>query len=111
LARIADAPEGLMGVDLSAALAALKRHLAPIARVRRDGRWLTLPAAELVPGDVILLSLGALVPADARIAVGTVLVDYPLSPAGVAGVWLAALAFAQMLDQVKLLVTSRIAIE
>ena len=58
-----------------AALAALKKRLAPTALVRRDGEWVRLPAAELVPGDVIRLPLGALVPADAIIVSGTVMVD------------------------------------
>jgi len=59
----------------SAALAALKQRLAPAALVRRDGSWTKRPAADLVPGDVIRLPLGAVVPADARIASGAVLVD------------------------------------
>jgi len=59
----------------SAALAALKKRLAPTALVRRDGEWIRLPAAELVPGDVIRLPLGALVPADAVIVAGSVMVD------------------------------------
>ena len=58
-----------------AALAALKKRLAPTALVRRDGEWIRLPASELVPGDAIRLSLGALVPADATIASGSVMVD------------------------------------
>jgi H+-transporting ATPase len=58
-----------------AALAALKKRLAPTALVRRDGEWVRLPAAELVPGDAIRLPLGALVPADARIVAGSLLVD------------------------------------
>jgi H+-transporting ATPase len=58
-----------------AALAALKKRLAPTALVRRDGEWIRLPASELVPGDVIKLSLGGLVPADATIAAGSVMVD------------------------------------
>ncbi|HYA47777.1 MAG TPA: plasma-membrane proton-efflux P-type ATPase [Burkholderiales bacterium] len=57
------------------ALAALKKRLAPTALVRRDNEWVRLPAAELVPGDAIQLSLGALVPADARIVAGSILVD------------------------------------
>jgi H+-transporting ATPase len=57
------------------ALAALKKRLAPTALVRRDGNWVRLPAAELVPEDVIQLSLGALVPGDATIVSGAVLVD------------------------------------
>jgi len=59
----------------TAALAALKKRLAPTALARRDGRWIKLAAAELVPGDAIKLPLGALVPADARIASGAVMVD------------------------------------
>ena len=59
----------------SAALAALKRRLAPTALVRRDGEWVRLPASELVPGDAIRLPLGALVPADAAIVSGSLLVD------------------------------------
>ena len=58
-----------------AALAALKKRLAPTALVRRDGEWIRLPAAELVPGDVVRLLLGALVPADMRILSGSLLVD------------------------------------
>ena len=58
-----------------AALAALKKRLAPTALVRRDGEWARLPASELVPGDVVRLPLGALVPADAGIVSGSVMVD------------------------------------
>jgi H+-transporting ATPase len=49
------------------AVAALKAHLAPQARVLRDGAWTTIPARELVPGDVIRLRMGDIVPADARL--------------------------------------------
>jgi H+-transporting ATPase len=63
--------EGRAGV----ALAALKKRLAPTALARRDGEWVRLPAAELVPGDLIRLPLGALVAADATILSGSVLVD------------------------------------
>jgi H+-transporting ATPase len=58
-----------------AALALLKNKLAPTALVLRDGKWQRLAASELVPGDIIRLPLGALVPADARIASGSLLVD------------------------------------
>jgi H+-transporting ATPase len=58
-----------------AALAALKERLAPSALVRRDDDWVRLPAAELVPGDAIRLLLGALVPADARVVSGSLIVD------------------------------------
>ena len=48
----------------SDALAALKKGLAPKARVLRDGTWLSIDAAELVPGDVVNVSAGQIVPAD-----------------------------------------------
>ncbi|MGD8584175.1 MAG: cation-transporting P-type ATPase, partial [Chloroflexota bacterium] len=44
-------------------ITALKERLAPEAHVRRDGRWQTIPARELVPGDLIRLRLGEIVPA------------------------------------------------
>ena len=52
------------------AIDALKAQLAITARVRRDGNWVTPPARELVPGDVIRLRLGDIVPADARLLDG-----------------------------------------
>ena len=52
------------------AIAALKAELAIKARVKRDGKWITPPARELVPGDVIRLRLGDIVPADARLLEG-----------------------------------------
>ena len=52
------------------AIAALKAKLAIKARVRRDGKWVTPPARELVPGDVIRLRLGDIVPGDARLLEG-----------------------------------------
>jgi H+-transporting ATPase len=58
-----------------ATLALLKQRLAPRTRVRRDGTWRDLPAAELVPGDVVQLSLGGIVPADLRLLAGEVLLD------------------------------------
>ena len=48
----------------SNALDALKKGLAPKARVLRDGSWQTLDAAALVPGDVVNVSGGQIVPAD-----------------------------------------------
>ena len=45
------------------------------ARVRRDGDWVTVPAAELVLGDIVQLSLGSVVPADGRIVAGSLLLD------------------------------------
>lgn len=52
------------------AVAALKARLANKARVKRDGKWLTPAARELVPGDVIRVRLGDIVPADARLLDG-----------------------------------------
>lgn len=46
------------------AVAALKAHLAPQARVLRDTVWASLPARELVPGDFIRVRMGDIVPAD-----------------------------------------------
>jgi H+-transporting ATPase len=54
----------------SDAIAALKAKLAIKARVKRDGKWLNPPARELVPGDVIRMRLGDIVPADARLLDG-----------------------------------------
>ncbi|HQT78022.1 MAG TPA: cation-transporting P-type ATPase, partial [Rhodopila sp.] len=44
-----------------ATLAALKSRLALSASVKRDGAWKTVPATDLVPGDLVKLSLGAVV--------------------------------------------------
>jgi H+-transporting ATPase len=58
-----------------ATLAALKSRLALNASVRRDDAWSTIPAAGLVPGDIVKLSLGAVVAADVRLIEGEVLLD------------------------------------
>ena len=50
------------------AIAALKARLALRARVKRESAWKTIPARELVPGDVIRLCLGDIVPADGGLA-------------------------------------------
>ena len=52
------------------AIEALKAKLAITARVRREGTWNAAPAKDLVPGDVIRLRLGDIVPADARLLDG-----------------------------------------
>jgi Ca2+-transporting ATPase len=49
------------------ALAALKKLAAPDAQVLRDGRRQSIPAYELVPGDIVLLEAGNFVPADIRL--------------------------------------------
>ena len=51
-------------------IAALKAKLAIKARVIRDGKWINPAARELVPGDVIRLRLGNVIPADARLLAG-----------------------------------------
>jgi H+-transporting ATPase len=52
------------------AIAALKAKLAIKAQVKRDGKWTNPEARALVPGDVIHLRLGDIVPADARLLEG-----------------------------------------
>ena len=54
---------------------ALKSRLALVAAVRRNDKWTTVPAAQLVPGDILKLSLGTVVAADVRLADGSVLLD------------------------------------
>jgi len=58
-----------------ATLAALKSRLALNASVRRDGAWKTVPAAQLVPGDIVKLSLGSVVAADVHLTAGDILLD------------------------------------
>ena len=52
------------------AIEALKGNLAPIARVLRDGKWQNVAARLLVPGDVVLVKLGNIVPADLELREG-----------------------------------------
>jgi H+-transporting ATPase len=52
------------------AIALLKQKLALKARVLRDGSWHEVAAAKLVPGDMVRLKLGDIVPADARLHEG-----------------------------------------
>ncbi len=56
--------------EASNALAALKEQLALNARSRRDGKWQEIPARELVPGDVIRLRGGDIIPADVKLVDG-----------------------------------------
>ncbi len=49
------------------AIAALKQQLASSARVFREGAWVTVAVRELVPGDVVRVRLGDVVPADLRV--------------------------------------------
>jgi H+-transporting ATPase len=52
------------------AIAALKATLALQARVKRDGTWTTVPAREMVPGDLMRIRIGDIIPADARLLEG-----------------------------------------
>ena len=58
-----------------ATLAALKSRLALNASVQRDGEWKTVPAAEVVCGDLVKLSLGGVVAADVHLTGGSVELD------------------------------------
>jgi H+-transporting ATPase len=59
----------------NATLALLKQRLSPRVKLRRDDAWIDANAADVVPGDIVQLSLGGIVPADARIVSGSVLLD------------------------------------
>lgn len=54
----------------SDAIELLKQRLSPTARVRRDGKWMETSARVLVPGDVIRVRLGDIIPADVKLAGG-----------------------------------------
>jgi len=58
-----------------AALALLKQRLSLKSRVKRDGAWVDAPAADLVPDDIVQISLGEVVPADVTLIAGSLLVD------------------------------------
>ena len=57
----------------SDALDALKKGLAPRARALRDGSWTSIDAAELVPGDIVNVTAGQIVPADLLLTDGAYL--------------------------------------
>ena len=50
-----------------AAVEALMSSLSPVAKVKRDDKWSSIPAREVVPGDIISVKLGDIVPADAKL--------------------------------------------
>lgn len=58
------------------ALALLRRRLIIQVRVRRNGAWQRLAAERLVPGDLIHMRMGDMVPADARLSIGNMMVDH-----------------------------------
>jgi len=53
----------------------LRRRLQVSARVRRESHWLLVPARELVPGDILRVRAGDIVPADVKCLEGTLSVD------------------------------------
>jgi H+-transporting ATPase len=53
----------------------LRKKLYVNSKVLRDGKWIFKPAREIVPGDIILVRIGDVVPADMRLVDGQVLVD------------------------------------
>ena len=59
----------------SMAMEALKQRLSIQSRVKRDGTWSVIPARELVPGDLIRVRAGDILPADMKIVGGNVNVD------------------------------------
>ncbi len=61
--------------DSQKAVDLLKSRLALSMRVLREGEWTSLPAREAVPGDLVSVKLGEIVPADAKIVEGNLSVD------------------------------------
>ncbi len=55
------------------AIALLKQRLALKARVRRDGNWQDIAADQLVPGDVVIVTIGGIIPADGKLIDGAYL--------------------------------------
>ncbi|VVC85450.1 plasma-membrane proton-efflux P-type ATPase [Sideroxydans sp. CL21] len=53
----------------------LRRRLQISSRVLRDANWQVVPARELVPGDIVRVRAGDVIPADVRLLTGTVSVD------------------------------------
>ena len=49
------------------AVQTLMASLAPESKAKRNGEWKTIDAAELVPGDIISIKLGDVIPADGRV--------------------------------------------
>ena len=62
---------GIMGLIQEAkaekSLEALKKMVAPVTKVRRDGKTITVKGTEVVPGDIVILEAGNYVPADCRL--------------------------------------------
>lgn len=62
--------EFFQGYKAGNALAALKEKLASVARVKRDNKWKEEEARKLVPGDIIRVRLGDIIPADIKLLEG-----------------------------------------
>lgn len=67
MVSVSIALDGILGYRSNQAAERLRREVAPMAMVRRDGAWRELRRDQLVPGDVIRLAAGDRVPADARL--------------------------------------------
>ena len=52
------------------AIEALRKKLALTSRVLRDGKWQAIPASHLVPGDIVLIINGNIIPADIKLIAG-----------------------------------------
>jgi H+-transporting ATPase len=58
-----------------AAMAALKQKLRIQSRIKREGKWIIIPARALVPGDVVRIRIGDFLPADIKIIEGSLGLD------------------------------------
>ncbi|MDO4482621.1 MAG: HAD-IC family P-type ATPase, partial [Bacillota bacterium] len=56
------------------ALESLKEMLSPSASVRRNGRTVSIPAEEIIPGDILIIETGDVIPADCRLIKSTGLI-------------------------------------
>jgi P-type E1-E2 ATPase len=54
---------------------ALRKRLQVSARVRRDSSWQVIPARELVPGDIVRVRPGDIIPADVKLLTGALSID------------------------------------
>ncbi|MGB9682385.1 MAG: plasma-membrane proton-efflux P-type ATPase [bacterium] len=59
----------------SKAIDALKKRISINVKVLRDGNWIEIPSREIVPKDIIKLSMGDIIPCDAKVLEGDILVD------------------------------------
>ena len=67
---INSAIEYFQTIKAASALEALKNSMAPKSRVKRDGQWIDTQSKELVPGDIINISNGNIIPADCILILG-----------------------------------------